>query len=359
MSWPFLLCLLAGLIYLHFFYVLGKVWNQKTHSAEIKSSQTPGISLIIAFRDEYDNLHRLIQSLEKLLYPSVHLEIIWVDDQSTDGSMTLIETLNVNSKFQHKYLLNKGEGKKDALRTGREAASHDWLLFTDADVWVLPGWIDAMVSTLDEKTRLVCGPVQFESEAGFWNYWMRIEFAGVMASGAALLEVGKPLMANGANLLVHRSLFSDYSVGGAKKSSGDDVFLLQSLSKEADKIKFCYTREAITYTTAPKSLKAFIRQRWRWASKSSHYQPFYARYIPLLLAIYHILIVCWIPWGWMLFIFKILSDAWFFRKILPFFNIQNPGVRLIILEVIHTAYMVFITITAWWVPNTWKGRKVS
>ncbi len=356
---PIIICLISGWLYAFFFNRLGVVWTRKTNSLPTENTKEPEISIIIAFRNERSQLNRLIESLENQHYPCEKVEIIWVDDHSTDGSSEVIKTLIEKSKFHHTLLLNSGIGKKEALKSGRLAAKHEWLLFTDADVWVQPYWIKSMVSGLKEDTLMICGPVQFSGNSGFWNYWMTVEFAGVMASGAGLMESGKPLMANGANLIVHCGIYEKFKLHGLAKSSGDDVFLLQALAHNPERACFCFDARAIVYTHAPKGMKEFLQQRWRWASKSTTYQPFYARIIPLLLAIYHLLILSWIPWGGILFVIKWITDAWFFRRILSFFGIPKPGLRLLLMECIHTLYMVFISVTALWIPNVWKGRKVN
>jgi chlorobactene glucosyltransferase len=91
----------------------------------------PSLSIIVPARNEAANLRRLLPSLTATAYPG-QWELIVVDDNSTD------ETADVARELGARVIclenLPKGwQGKPFACHQGAEAASGDWLLFTDAD----------------------------------------------------------------------------------------------------------------------------------------------------------------------------------------------------------------------------------
>ncbi|MGB4308918.1 MAG: glycosyltransferase, partial [Candidatus Cloacimonadaceae bacterium] len=101
-----------------------------------ESDQTPGISVIVAARDEEHNLPRLLKSLDKLNYPKDLYEVIIINDHSTDGTLEILA--NHKADYNFHYIDWQGEqegvtGKKAALLQGINAAKHDILAFTDAD----------------------------------------------------------------------------------------------------------------------------------------------------------------------------------------------------------------------------------
>lgn len=97
----------------------------------------PSLSIIVPARNEADNLRRLLPSLVQQDYPG-DIEIIVVDDQSTDGTAAVVQHEACRSA-RDIQLLCAGElptgwlGKPHASHTGAQAARGQWLLFTDAD----------------------------------------------------------------------------------------------------------------------------------------------------------------------------------------------------------------------------------
>jgi chlorobactene glucosyltransferase len=105
--------------------------------------ELPSLSIIVPARNEAQNLRRLLPSLERQNYPG-EMEIIVVDDHSTDGTLGVVECRQPDLEaMQHTSCglkcvpaasLSAGWlGKPNASHTGACAARGEWLLFTDAD----------------------------------------------------------------------------------------------------------------------------------------------------------------------------------------------------------------------------------
>ena len=77
------------------------------------------------------------------------VEIIAVDDGSTDNTAAVIHTFNTV-----RYIYMDNMGPAAARNRGAKAATGDLLLFTDSDCQVLPGWIDAMVQPFLENAAV-------------------------------------------------------------------------------------------------------------------------------------------------------------------------------------------------------------
>jgi chlorobactene glucosyltransferase len=96
----------------------------------------PKISIVLAGKDEEDNIEACVRSLLDQDYPNY--ELIVVDDRSTDGTPEILVRLAKEYEDRLRVLrvttLPPGWfGKHNAIRTGMAAASGEWLLFTDAD----------------------------------------------------------------------------------------------------------------------------------------------------------------------------------------------------------------------------------
>jgi glycosyltransferase involved in cell wall biosynthesis len=108
----------------------------------------PRLSVVIPACDEAASLESAVTTLLQQDYPD--LEIILVDDRSTDGTAKIIERLareDPRIRAVHVKTLPQGWlGKVHALHRGVEQASGEWLLFTDADVYFAAGTLRRAVA---------------------------------------------------------------------------------------------------------------------------------------------------------------------------------------------------------------------
>lgn len=108
----------------------------------------PTVSLIVAARDEVEHLEAAVRSRLEDDYPA--LEVILVDDRSTDGTSALVDRIAASDprvKAVHITSLPEGWlGKLHAMQRGIEAATGEWILLSDADVLFAPGTLRRTVS---------------------------------------------------------------------------------------------------------------------------------------------------------------------------------------------------------------------
>ncbi|MDO9100539.1 MAG: glycosyltransferase [Caldisericota bacterium] len=103
--------------------------------------QWPRVSLIIPARNEEDGIEAAVQTRLKDEYPD--MEAILVDDRSTDTTGAIIDTLASKDPRVTPVHVTKLPpdwlGKQHAMQVGLERSTGEWVLFTDADVHVVPG----------------------------------------------------------------------------------------------------------------------------------------------------------------------------------------------------------------------------
>ena len=131
---------LAGWLWLGYDLLRGRQAILQLANALPASVGLPGISIVVAARDEAQHLPAALESWLALDYPD--LEIMVVDDRSKDGSAALLDRFarrDERLRVMHVSELPDGWlGKTHALETGRRAATRPWLLFTDAHVEFAP-----------------------------------------------------------------------------------------------------------------------------------------------------------------------------------------------------------------------------
>jgi len=234
----------------------------------------PTVSIVVAARNEEANLQPLLKSLTEQDYPKEKIEIMIVSDRSTDGSWQIIDNFSKLYPFVKGIQLDqKNEDmtpKKHSLTCGIKKTSGEIILSTDGDCIVPKGWVRSMVDCFDDNTGIVVGRSSINtSNKSFFNQYQSLDFLGIMAANAGVVGWKKGWSGSGQNIAYTRKAFE--KIGGfepvAKAISGDDMYLVQSISKYYD-IHFNIDQKSFVYTAPVPSIKAFINQRVRWASNS-------------------------------------------------------------------------------------------
>lgn len=253
--------------------VLNAYIHMLRHHRIIESEVTlpdilPELTVIVAAKDEEVHLPFLISDLQRIDYPADKLEIFIVDNNSSDQTAEIIKKAD-----KINYLLSDTGGKKQAIAMALKHSSGDYVISTDADCRIKPGWIKACVSEfINSKADLIIGQVDPDTTNGILSGPVQLEFFSLQAITAGLALAGRPVMCNGANLAYRKSLAADYTE--AVKSSiqsGDDMFLLHHAKQEGKKIIWLSDNRASVISKLPGDIYGYFRQRTRWASKSLKY----------------------------------------------------------------------------------------
>jgi glycosyltransferase involved in cell wall biosynthesis len=131
----------------------------------------PPISVLFTARDEQEKLPGALATLLAIDYP--HLEIVAVDDRSTDATSRILDESAATDdrlKVVHvRELAANWLGKPHGLQKAYEASSGEWLIFTDADVKFKPDSLRRVVTLVRERGLdhlTLLGDVE---KSGFWD----------------------------------------------------------------------------------------------------------------------------------------------------------------------------------------------
>ncbi|HUH33759.1 MAG TPA: glycosyltransferase, partial [Daejeonella sp.] len=236
------------------------------------------ISVIIAARNEEDKLDKTIQDILAQDFPQDLLEIIIVDDHSTDRTPEIIRSYSSRGVILLKLNEDKplNSYKKKAISEAIKISTGELIVTTDADCRMGPQWLKTISDYYEQHNyKMISSPVAFFEEKNSFEKMQTLEFLYLIGLGAATIGHKKPSTCNGANLAYRKDAF--YEVNGFQGiddlASGDDELLLHKVaSRYPDRIGFCKSENAMVYTHAKPNLKAFLQQRKRWASKSTKYK---------------------------------------------------------------------------------------
>ena len=112
---------------------------------------TKSVSVIIACRNEDQNILKLISCLKKQNFDKKKLELIFINDHSEDKTLELLEKSQKNWSYLEVINLKDSiTGKKNAIREGIKVAAGDIILCTDADCEMGERWIETIIKYFED-----------------------------------------------------------------------------------------------------------------------------------------------------------------------------------------------------------------
>lgn len=266
--------ILISAIYISLIALLIKGWIQTpTYHFRADLPTKNGISVVVACRNEAENLPILLEALKNQSFES--FQLILIDDHSTDSTFEIMKQAQKN--FENILILKSDNyGKKQALKLGIENATNDLIVTTDADCSPTPHWLETIIQFQQQtKSDLIIGPVSIHPAHTLFEKMQQLEFLSLVSSGAGAAGIGQAIMCNGANLAFQKQTWlENYTKLQTNSNTGDDVFLLHALKKQNGNINFLKSKEAIVRTKACTTTQSFLNQRQRWASKAPLYTDF-------------------------------------------------------------------------------------
>jgi cellulose synthase/poly-beta-1,6-N-acetylglucosamine synthase-like glycosyltransferase len=270
------------------------------------------VSIIIAARNEEENLEECLHAIENLKNTQDEIDILIVNDRSEDRTLEIAENFctrhsnfNLLNITTEKYCLS---GKMNALAQGIEKTSGEIIFITDADCQVPPHWVNEMLKYFDSEVGM-CGGLTLLSKKdrteGFFTNLQTLDWIFLQAAASGSCHLGMPVSILGNNFAFRRKAYEE--IGGFIQSGfsvTEDMLLLQAIYRTANwKIVYPLNKFTTIYSKPVKTVREFYRQRKRWVlgGKNTHW---WAYLISLVSLITHLLILA-----------LILSSSWYFALI--------------------------------------------
>ena len=375
--------IITGIIIAYYGILMIRFWIGFDRVSEFKflnATSKVSFSVIVPFRNESEHLPQLLASIKDLNYPIAHVEFIFVDDDSTDHSVEIINqyTKGVESSVTSNIRLLKNvrtsaSPKKDAIQTAIKHATHEWIITTDADCILPKNWLQCYNAYIQKHdVIMIAGPVSYHKETSFLSTLQHIEFHTLQTVTIGSFGIDNAIMCNGANLAYTKSAFS--SVNGFQDNntiaSGDDVFLFEKVyRKDKKKVHFLKSKAALVKTLPEKTWKGFIEQHVRWASKSTHYKSSFAKLVGLLVALGNLGFITTVlltifqaftlQFLLIVFLVKATADILLYLKFNMFFTKEKTPSFYVISSFVYPFVSIFILILTIFSGYTWKDRQFS
>ena len=351
----------------------------------LPENRLPFISIIISARNEEQNIGHCIRSIIDQKYPQNKYETIIVDDHSTDKTVSIIQSFqkqNIRIIFLADYTENKilNSYKKKSIATAMQFAKGELIATTDADCVLSDRWLEILAAFYkDKESFFIAMPVAFQDPLPtdsivkkVLKIFQSIDFMALQGITGASVQNKFHGMCNGANLAYEKKIF--YAVNGFEGidelASGDDMLLMHKIQKvNPQKVMFLKSPEVIVQTRPAETLKEFMNQRIRWASKAEKYTDKTITLVLFLVYFFNawifILAISAFFYANAFYLFlislvvKISIELYFLYPVSIFFQKQKLLWFFIPAQPFHILY----TLVAGWLGKFgsyyWKGRKVK
>jgi chlorobactene glucosyltransferase len=277
--------------------IVSNIWITRHIRHHSPPSAFPMVSILIPARNEERNIESCVQSILAQDYPS--FEVLVLDDQSSDGTRTILERI----AFSHPALkILYGEspsgnqaGKNWACSQLARQAQGELLLFTDADTLHRSDTLKIIVTTLmGEQADLLTGfPCQ---EVHTWGERLLVPFSSwaflcfIPLALAYKLRLPFLSMAVGQMMLFRREAY--LAVGGHESvghSAVDDMSLARRIKAERLCWRVSYIVDLVScrmYQSSQEAIEGFTKNL---------FAAFDYRLLPFLFAFLWLLVMFWIP----------------------------------------------------------------
>lgn len=339
---------------------------EKNKGLSILDENLPLVSILIAARNESENIISCLKSIELIDYPKDKIEIIIGNDQSIDNTSELISEF-IQNKGYYKLIQiesNKGRAKAKANVLGHlfEICNGEIIFITDADITVKPTWIKSIIPYFKNKqVGIVSGTTVVNGKTFFgkmqcidWLY-----FSGLLV---AFKNIGLKSTAIGNNMAVLKDAYNktlgyfnfDFSVT-------EDLALYNAVIEKGYQSVNLLNHLNLNFTKPQHSFINFLHQRKRWLIGSKGLNIKWKLLLLLFAAFY--------PFIFIIFLFSVKNACvmWFCKIILQSIIIILVSLKLKYkIKLINLLYFEFysiinsISVSLFYIlpiKMVWKNRK--
>jgi poly-beta-1,6-N-acetyl-D-glucosamine synthase len=335
------------------------------------------VSVIVALRNEAENVEVLLTSLLNQGYPRNLTEIILVDDHSTDNTWQLISAYDepgyiTTLKLEAQSSGDTGSFKKSAISQGINHATGVLIVTTDADCRFPSTWLSSLVHCHENtRAKFIAAPVRYADATGLLAVFETLDFLTLQGVTGASVSKRRHTMCNGANLAYTKQVFLEVNgfEGIDHIPSGDDMLLMYKIfSKYPQGVVYLKSAQAMVTTKGADSWRSFFNQRIRWSSKAAHYDD---KLVFRILLLVYLVNICFLVaavasffktnyaiFFLLMLVAKTLVEFPFVNSVAMFFGQQRLMRYFPFMQPLHIVY----TIVAGWLGKfgsyEWKGRKI-
>lgn len=250
----------------------GYIFYFKNFDKEVKKiDEYPMVSILVPAHNEAKVIGRTVESLLLLNYPKNKMELIVINDNSSDNSKEILEDIknkydNYNFTIINTDNLTGGKGKSNALNIGYTISKGEFIAVYDADNTPDRNALRYLIQiiVMDDKLGAVIGKFRTRNKnKNLLTKFINIETLSFQwMSQAGRWQLFNLCTIPGTNFILRRSIIEEIG-GWDSKAIAEDTEISFRIYKLGYKIKL--VPQSITWEQEPETVKVWIKQRTRWA----------------------------------------------------------------------------------------------
>jgi hyaluronan synthase len=232
----------------------------------------PRVAIVMPGFNEEDAIAASLRSLLALDYPAEKLEIVAVNDGSTDNTLAEMQRVAAGADGRVNVIdLGHNQGKRAAMAAGIRATNADIIAFVDSDSVLEPDALRVLVQSFaDPKVGAVCGHADVLNIRESWLTRMQavryfVAFRVVKAAESIFNAVtccsGCFSAYRREAIMPHLDWWEHQTFLGKPSTFGDDRSLTNCVLRDW---KVRYEARAVSHTLVPTTFKQFMTQQLRW-----------------------------------------------------------------------------------------------
>lgn len=218
------------------------------------------VSVIVPAYNEKEGIEAAVRSLAGGDHPG-GIEVVVVDDGSTDGTAALVEALRLPNV---RVVRIPNGGKPNALNVGVASAQHDLIVMVDGDTVFEPDSVRHLVQPFaDASVGAVAGNVKVGNRHSIVARWQHIEYVIGFNLDRRLYDILRcmPTIPGAIGAFRRRAL---QDIGGISHDTlAEDTDATMALCRAGWRV--VYEERARAWTEAPATLRQLWLQRYRWS----------------------------------------------------------------------------------------------
>lgn len=329
----------------------------------------PSISILVAARNEEQNILHCLESLNELDYPKEKTEIIVGNDSSTDNTQTIIEQF-IADKPQFRRINLKGDefpqtrGKARVLAVLAAEAKGQVLMITDADILVNKRWAKGMTKALlSSGAGMVAGVTNIRAY-NFFTRFQQVDWLYFMGIFYTFSFIKKPISAVGNNMALLREAYdATGGYGTIPFSITEDYALFKAVRDKGYATRQLMDNDTLLYSKPIDTLMGLLKQRKRWLVGGFDL-PLYYKAMLFIFGTWYLSVPVLLFTGHWVLVLGLLI----FKDFVQLFQILliNGKLRLkvehpmaVFLYDLYLFVVIPLTVLYFFIPvkTVWKGRK--
>lgn len=260
LAYPFLFLGLYFEVFMLLTFLSGPAKERRLRTI---GEKTPKVAIIVPCWNEQDTVDGTVRSLLAMEYPKEKLQIILVDDGSTDNTRAVMDAYIGNPQIT--VVHKENGGKHTAINRGIEIAKDaEFVGCLDADSFVAPDALLEMIPCFDSPKVAAATPAMsvFQPK-NLLEQMQNAEYIIGIAARHALSAVNGIYVTPGPFSFYRRSVIEE--LGGFRHAhQAEDMEMALRIQRAGYEIE--NAPRSRVYTKVPRSVPKLIKQRTRWTT---------------------------------------------------------------------------------------------